>query len=253
MSDTQSYPLTGRFLQGRLRYAMDEGDKARLEELIASDEVVRGEQTLLERGQLTNHSTLLVDGFVLRTIKQDGRTFVVGLHLPGDFVDLHAFALKRLDHDIVVIGGAHLAYIPHDRLKIVMRDDPRLARILWFASLLDSAIHRTWILKLEQLRADARLAHLLSEIWRRLEMVELARADGFASPLTQTHLAAMCGISVVHANRALRDLRMMDLGQFRRGRLFSDDRAALERHGGFTPDYLYGERVLHMQMANRVR
>jgi CRP-like cAMP-binding protein len=253
MSDEQTYPLTGRFLQGRLRHAMNAEDKALLENLIASDEVIGGDRVLLKRGEVCHHSTLLVDGFVLRTIEQAGQTYVVGLHVPGDFVDLHSFALKRLDHDVVVIGGAHLAYLPHDRLKTVLRDNPRVARILWFASLLDAAIHRTWILKLEQLRADARLAHLLSEIWHRLEMVGLARPDGFASPLTQTHLAAMCGISVVHANRALRDLRMMDLGQFRRGRLFSDDRAALERHGRFTPDYLYGEGVLQTQMANTHR
>jgi len=106
-------------------------------------------------------------------------------------------------------------------------------------------------MKLERLRHDARLAHLFAEIWRRLEMVRMARHDGFASPLTQTHLGAMCGISVVHTSRALRELRMKELGRFRRGRLYADNRAGLERHGGFTPDYLYGEGVL--QMGNSLR
>ena len=251
--DDQSYPITGRFLRGRLRHAMTVEEKARLEELMEDDEICEGSRMILGRGEYADHSTLLVDGFVLRTIEKDDRTFIVGLHVPGDFVDLHAFALKRLDHSIMTIGRAHLAYVSHDRLAGIMRNDPHLARILWFASLLDAAIHRTWIMKLEQLRADCRLAHLFAEIWYRLEMVGLARADGFASPLSQTHLAAMCGISDVHASRALRVLKVENIAQFRRGRLFADDRAALEAHGRFEPDYLYGKGVLQMKPVDTLR
>ena len=252
MPDDEQYPLTGRFLQGRLRHLMSAADKDQLEQLANRDEVLRGEQVIIERGQICEHSTMLVDGFILRTIKKRGRTCVVGAHVPGDFVDLHGFALKRLDHTILVIGNAHLAYFPHEGLEELMRENPRLSRILWFASLLDAAIHRTWILKLQQCRADERLAHLFAELWCRLEMVGLSRHDGFASPLTQTHLAEMSGISVVHANRALRDLRRLELGQFRRGRLYSQQRAELEKHGKFAPDYLYGEGMLHVQARNEL-
>ena len=250
--DEQSHPITGRFLRGRLRHAMTDEDKARLEDLIEEDEVCSGPHTILERGEHAEHSTLLVDGFALRTIEKDDRTFIVGLHVPGDFVDLHAFALKRLDHSILTIGRAHLAYVSHDRLAGVMRNDPRLARILWFASLLDAAIHRTWIMKLEQLRADCLLAHMFAEIWYRLEMVGLARPNGFVTALTQGHLAGMCGISEVHVSRALRVLKTQNIAQFRRGRMFADDRAALEAHGRFSPDYLYGKGVLQMQRTDRL-
>ena len=244
--DHQTYPLTGRFLQGRLRHALDDEEKAQLEALIERDEMVENEHVLIARGQVLDHSTLLVDGFLLRTITRGERVFIVGVHVPGDFVDLHNFALQRLDHDIISVGRAHVAYVPHRRLARQMEERPRLGRVLWFASLLDAAIHRSWIMQLEQLRADRRIAHLFCELWHRLEMVGLDRRDGFATPLTQMHLAAMCGISVVHANRALRTLRDAGLAQFRRGRVFADDRAALEAHGIFRPDYLYGEGVLEI-------
>jgi CRP-like cAMP-binding protein len=244
--ELETYPLTGRFLAGRLRHAMTAAEKAQLESMIEHHEELDGNQVLVRRAEPLDVCTLLVDGFALRTIERDGQHCILGMHVPGDFVDLHAFALKRLDHDIVSVGRVHLAYLPHATLAREMSEMPRLARILWFASLLDASIHRTWIMKLEELRADRRLAHLFAELWSRLEMVGLNRPDGFATPLTQAHLAVMCGISVVHANRALRALRDEGVAQFRRGRLFSDRREALEAHARFSPDYLYGQGVLRL-------
>ena len=244
--DHQAYPLTGRFLEGRLRHAMSEAEKARLEALVDRDEKFGGDHVIVRRGETLDHCTMLVDGFALRTAERAGHSYIVGVHVPGDFIDLHNFALKRLDHNLISVGRVHLAYVPHTALVRELAETPRLARILWFASLLDASIHRTWIMKLEQLRADRRLAHLLAEIWHRLEMVGLDRPDGFASPLGQAHLAVMCGISAVHANRALGLLRDAGVAQFRRGRLFCDNRAALEAHGSFNRDYLYGQGVLEL-------
>lgn len=239
-SEHARYPLTGRFLEGRLRHAMSDDEKARLERLVTAEAIVDGDAVIVERGEGADHSTLLVDGFVLRVIARDGQDHIVGLHVPGDFVDLHIFALKRLDHSLVAVGRTHLGYVRHADLAAQISEMPRLARILWFASLLDASIHRTWILKFEQLTADRRLAHLFCEIWARLEMVGLDRPDGFATPLGQGHLARMCGISVVHTNRALRLLRSAGLAQFRRGRVFAHDRRALQAYAAFEPDYLYG-------------
>lgn len=247
--DNQIYPLTGRFLEGRLRHALSEAEKAQLEQLVDTNEEVAQDHVIIRQREKLDYCAMLVDGYVLRTIESDGRTYIVGLNVPGDFVDLHNFTLKRADHNIVALGRAHIAYVPHARLARELRERPRLARILWFASLLDASLHRVWIMQLEQLRADRRLAHLLCETWHRLEMVGLDRPDGFVSPLTQSHLAAMCGISVVHANRALRILRDAELAQFRRGRLFCNDRGALEAHGEFRPDYLYGAGTLQLNRS----
>ncbi len=245
-NETSTYPLTGRFLAGRLRHALREPEKEYLESLVSAEERSAEDRMILRRGESSGNSTMLVDGFVLRVIRRGGNESIVGLHVPGDFVDLHSFALKRLDHDLVAVGRTHCAYFPHKALARAIVEQPRLARILWMASLLDAALHRAWILKLERLRASERLAHLFCEMWCRLQMVDADRPDGFASPFTQAHLASMCGISVIHANRALASLRDAGLAQFRRGRLFADDREALAAHGRFSADYLYGEGTLHI-------
>lgn len=245
-SEQDQFPLTGRFLMGRSRHAMSEREKQILETAIEEVDQLDPAHRLLARGQVAQRSTMLIEGFIIRTIEENGRRYIVGIQVPGDFVDLHAFALKRLDHDIYPLGKIKVGYASHKRLKHIHEDEPHLARLLWFSTLLDAAIHRQWTLKLQQLRANRRVAHMLAEIWYRLDMVGLGRVNGFRSPLTQVDLADMCGTTSIHMNRALGQLRRQNVAEFRRGLVVVPDREALEQHGRFDPAYLYGEGLLHV-------
>lgn len=245
-SDLELHPLTGRFLMGRLRHAMLAQEKEILEGLIETTEVYPKPTLIAKRGDLIERSTMLIDGYMLRTVFREGKRYVVGIHVPGDFVDLHGFALKRLDHDIVTVGETRVGYATHDRLAKVTEELPHLARILWFATLLDAAIHREWILKLEQLTAVRRVAHLFCALWKRLDYVGLGRRDGLRTPLIQADLADMCGTTAIHMNRALRQLKKEGLAEFRRGAVYISDRRKLEEFAGFDPAYLYGEGPLHL-------
>jgi CRP-like cAMP-binding protein len=245
-SEIETYPLSGRFLMGRLRHAMTDGEKSLVESLIERTENCPRQTVLVGRGQLAEHATLLLDGFLMRTIEQAGRRFVVGLQVPGDFADLHGFALKRLDHDVVAAGECRVGYVSHERLERVMESHPHLARLLWFSTLLDAAIHREWILKLEQLPAVKRVAHVFAELWHRLDLVGLGRRDGLRTPLTQADLADMCGTTAIHMNRALGQLRKAGIAEFRRGALYVSDRGRLEKFAGFDPAYLYGTGELRV-------
>ncbi len=242
--DISVYPLSETFLQGRLRHAMTTTEKVQLEEILTEEQEVADGTVVLEVGRLYDKSMLLTSGMMLRTIEQDGRQHIVGLQVPGDFVDLHSFALKRLDHNIVAVGNCSVAYASHEDLKEACERNIHLARILWFATLLDAAIHRQWILKTKQLRADACVAHFLAETWARLELVGMAKADGFISSLTQSHLADICGTTPVHMSRMLSSLREAGLGEFRRGRFYCKNRQGLEAFGRFDPGYLYGDDSL---------
>jgi CRP-like cAMP-binding protein len=246
IDETQDYPLTGRFLLGRLRHAMTAAEKAILEALVEKIERVHAGTTLLERGQLAERTTLLIEGFLLRTIVEEGRRFVVGMHVPGDFADLHGFALKRLDHTVVTLGDALVGYVSHERLEQVVERHPHLTRLMWFSTLLDAAIHRQWILRMEQLPAPRRVAHVFAELWHRLELVGLGRRDGLRTPLIQADLADMCGTTAIHMNRALGLMRREGIAEFRRGTLYVRDRARLEEFAGFNPDYLYGQGELRV-------
>ena len=245
-AETDIYPLTGRFLLGRLRHAMTQEEKDIVESLIERTERLPSGTVLLERGQLANSSTLLIEGYLLRTMIEDGHRFVVGIHVPGDFADLHGFALKRLDHNIVTVGETLVGYASHERLEQVVAKYPHLTRLLWFSTLLDAAIHRQWILKMEELPAPRRVAHVFAELWHRLDLVGLGRRDGLRTPLIQADLADMCGTTAIHMNRALGLMRKEGIAEFRRGTLYVHDRARLEAYAAFNPDYLYGEGTLRV-------
>jgi CRP-like cAMP-binding protein len=235
---------------GRMRGAMTSDERQLVEALIQSEETVEGGRRMATRGAECNSSTMLIEGFAQRVIERGGAQHIVGLHVAGDFIDLHGFALKRLDHDIVALGSARVGKVPHARLREVLEEQPHLARLLWFATLLDAAIHREWILRLEELNAAQRAAHVFCETWSRLKMVGLGGDDGYAIPLTQAQLAAICGTTPVHMSRALRRLREEGLATFRHGKLHCPDREALEGFCAFDPSYLYGAGELHIETSD---
>jgi len=245
------FPLTGRILFGRLRETLSLEERAAIEALPEEIATFENSVRVVEAGTVSDRSTLLIEGFMMRGLDHMDRPgeqrSALSLHVPGDFVDLHCFALKRLDHNVDTVGPARLAFVPHTKLQDVLATMPHLGRLLWSSTLLDAAMHRQWIMKLEQLTTPRRIAHIFAEIWRRLDMVGLAGPDGFDTPLTQADLADMSGSTAVHANRALRELREKGVAEFRRGRVIASDRAALEDYADFSADYLYGEGQLAIE------
>ena len=241
-----AYPRTRRFLMGRSRDALSEREKVLLESVVDKVERFTAPHTVLKRGDVVDQSTILIEGTIARVIHEDGKRHIVALHVPGDFVDLHGFALKRLDHDVVSIGSVQIGYVPHERIQAILETEPTLARMLWYSTLLDAAMHREWIMKLEHLSADGRLAHLVAELWQRLDFVGLAGENGFSLPLTQQELADACGTTSIHTNRVVKKLRETGVVDISRGQVTVLDRDALKDLGSFDPAYLYGSGPLKL-------
>jgi CRP-like cAMP-binding protein len=201
------------------------------------------DRTLIKAGEELNFSTLLIDGIACRYKDlRDGQRQITELHVAGDFLDLHSFTLKRLDHNVMTLTPCTVAVMPHDRLKAITEEHPHLTRVYWFGTNLDAAIHREWEVSLGRRSAISRMAHLFCELQVRLGVVGLADESGYELRLTQTDLAECLGLTSVHVNRTLKELREQGLVEFRGGRVDISDVAGLRRVAEFDPSYLYLEK-----------
>lgn len=238
--------LTDLFLRGRLRHDLTDAEKAAIEAAVVRTIDLGARQQLVNRGDKLESSFYIVQGVMLRYLDDKrGERQLVGVNIAGDFVDLHGYPMKRLDHNVSSLTDVVLAEVPHRAITQLVDDHPHLARALWFSTLLDAAMHREWIFRLGRLNAEGRIAHLICELITRLRFVE--RFDGklFPIPLLQRDYAEACGITAVHANRSFRILKergvLVPLGD---GRLEIIDEAQLRALGQFDGSYLYGEGEL---------
>lgn len=232
--------ITEKFLRRRRRDRLSEAEKQALEDAVSDVMVLPARHVLVRQGDTVTRSTFLVEGLMCRYMDgRDGQRQLVALHVPGDFVDLHGFPLEQLDHDVATLSQARIASFPREALLALTRTHPHLMRMLWFSTLLDAAIHREWIFRLGRLHALARVAHFFCEMDVRLRLVELSDGDSFALPITQADLAEACGLTSVHVNRVLRQLRDEGLLAFRGGVVQVLDRKRLIGAGEFDPAYLY--------------
>ena len=200
-------------------------------------------RTIVRAGATLSHSTLVVEGILARYKDlSEGQRQIQEIHLPGDFTDLHGFVLKRLDHNIGALTGVRIATVPHDRLKRITEEQPHLSRLLWFSTLLDAAIQREKIVSVGRRPALARVAHLICEMFVRLDLIGMSEDHSFALPITQLDLADATGLTSVHVNRMLKQLRDDGLMTFRGGMVQIHDWEGLRRAGEFDTAYLYLER-----------
>lgn len=241
--------ITELFLKGRLAQAIGNEERAAIEDSVHEVIELEPRTCLVKRGELVEHSYYLMDGFMIRYLDDKrGMRQSVGIQVAGDWVDLHSFPMKRLDHDVYTLGAVKLAVFKHERLAELVATHPRFARIMWFSTLLDAAMHREWVFRLGRLNAEGRIAHLICELAERLSFV--GRFDGarLDAPMTQSDFAEACGISAIHANRTFRIMRDSGLIQNEEGvpGITILDHAALRKVGEFKGDYLYGDGELSL-------
>ncbi len=232
--------ITEKFLKATRGVRLDWEERLSLENAISEIQTFKPRKTIVRKGDFLDHSTLLLQGFMCRYIDdRRGLRQLVAVHFPGDFVDLHGFPLKVLDHDVATLTEVSVAIVPHASLGEITRDRPPLTRKLWFATLIDAAIHRAWLFRLGRLDAVGRVAHFLCETNARLEAVGLSDGRQFDLPLTQADLGEICGLTNVHVNRVMRHLREQRLCRFRSSRVDILDAVRLAERGQFDPYYLY--------------
>lgn len=231
---------TSLFLKTHRRPVLNADEVAALEAAVARTATFDARQIIVRQHAPLSQCTLLLEGFVERyKDTPEGRRQILAIHIPGDFVDLHSYPLKRLEHSVAALTDVRVALFPHPAVRALTEQSATLTELLWRSTLIDAAINREWIVSIGARGAAVRLAHLFCEMRVRLERIGMARDESFALPLTQVDLADATGLTAVHVNRMLRQLREDGLVAFRQGRVDVLDWQRLYDFAEFEPAYLF--------------
>jgi CRP-like cAMP-binding protein len=194
---------------------------------------------MMREGDRPTESTVLITGFAVRySLLRNGKRQITALHVPGDFVDLHSFLVKKMDHAVMAITRCTVGMVPHETLRGISENHPHLARLLGVHIAVDGAIHRQWIVAMGRRSALEHAAHLLCELFVRLKAVGLTEGYSFKLPLTQGELGDTLGLSTVHVNRVIQELRKEGPITWRGETVVIEDWPRLQEIAEFDPTFL---------------
>ncbi len=190
---------------------LQDKDRDLLDELVQKSRAVSANTDLIRDGDTPSHVNLVLAGFACRyKIMPDGARQIFGYLIPGDICDLNIFVLKKMDHSIATLADSEIVDISPQQILDLL-DNPRIARALWWATLVDEGTLREWVVNMGQREAAERIAHLFCELHLRLKGVGLVTDGAFRLPVTQMELADTLGLSPVHVNRSIQTLRGQNL------------------------------------------
>jgi CRP-like cAMP-binding protein len=208
--------------------------------IVSSPQSFAKGETLIRAGEPTTRSIVLLDGFAARErYTSTGNRQIVSFVIPGDNCDLHTLVLPSLPYSITALTTVTLAYLPHDSLRDLIRRFPRLGYAFWRETLIDASIFQEWLVNVGARPAEARLAHLICELYVRLNAVGMAENSSFVLPMSQINLANATGLSVVHVNRMLQRLKTRRLVESNSQLISVLNWGGLQEVGDFDQGYLY--------------
>lgn len=204
----------------RISSGISEDDVNEIEALPIVVRQFSAETPVVRDGERATDCCLIADGFCVRSKTiASGKRQILSIHIPGEIPDLMSLFLHVMDHDLVTLTPATLGFINHETLRKLHRRRPVLAEMFWRDTLIDAAMFREWIVNVGQRPAPARLAHVMIELRERLRLIDRVDGNDFEMPLTQEQIGEALGITAVHANRVIRQLRQDGIVEFNRGRV----------------------------------
>lgn len=218
---------------------LPDDDRRLLDETAKRPRKVEAHQDIIRQNDEPDDVHLVLEGFACRyKILPDGKRSIFAYLVPGDFCDLNIFILRSMDHSIATLSPCTMVDIPRPRI-LGLLDRPAVARALWWATLVDEATLREWLVNMGRRDAETSIAHLFCEMHLRLRSIGLADGGEFRLPITQNELADTVGLSAVHVNRSLQSLQARNLIAWDRGRVKIADIDILHRFCGFNSNYLH--------------
>ena len=202
---------------------------------------LRADQDIVRDQDRPSQCCVILEGFACRyKLLPGGRRQIVSFHIPGDIPDLQSLHLEIMDHNLGTVIASKVAFIPHETVRLFLRAHSRIADVFWRDTLIDAAVFREWVVNVGRREAYGRIAHVLCEVYVRLRAVGLANGQSYLMPVTQAELGDATGMSTVHVNRTLQELRRDGLiSTPRNGQVVIESWDGLQKAGEFDQTYLH--------------
>lgn len=225
--------------------ALSDADLKMMSDLFVRRRRFPAGRDIVFQGQADQSAYVLASGWVCSyKLLANGTRQIVDFQIPGDFLGLRSVLFRTSDHNIEPLTRVEASEVTATELLGAFNTNPRLAAAVLWAASRDEAMVVEHLVGMGRRTAIERMAHFLLELGARLRLVGLADLKGYACPLSQYMLADSLGLSAVHVNRVLRELREEGLCTFQKGRVSFDDHAGLVAMCGFDRAYLDHEGPL---------
>jgi CRP-like cAMP-binding protein len=223
-------------------FTLTDDERQALENLPMQVSVIKNDQDLVREGDRPSRSCLILSGFTATyKVTKEGKRQIVSFGMAGDIPDLQSLHLKTLDVSIGTLTTCRMGFIQHEDLHDLCTRYPRIAAAFWRETLIEGAIFREWVTNIGRREAYNRMAHILCELLVRLRAVGLVEGHACNLPITQGEFADAMGITTVHVNRVLQQMRADGLIELNGDRLNIPDWEKLKQVGEFDPTYLHLE------------
>ena len=219
--------------------ALSDNEMSALERLHSRRRVFPAGLDMVHEGQVNQSAYMLASGWVCSyKILPGGARQIVDFQIPGDFLGLRSVLFRTADHNIEPVTKVEASEVLASDLLETFNNTPRLATAVLWAASRDEAMVVEHLVNIGRRDAKERTAHFLLELGARLTLVGLGSNLGYACPLSQFVLADALGLSAVHVNRVLRELREAGLVTFRHGQVEIHDFERLVQLADFDRAYL---------------
>jgi CRP-like cAMP-binding protein len=223
-------------------FTLTDDERQALENLPMQMATIKADQDIVREGDAPSRSCLLLSGFACTyKVTAQGKRQIVSFSIPGDIPDLQSLHLKILDNSVSTISPCTVGFITHDDLHDLCTRYPRITAALWRGTLIEASIFREWVMNVGRREAYQRLAHVLCELLTRLRAVDLVEDHACDLPITQGEFADAIGVTTVHVNRVVQQMRAEGLIELNGERLNIPDWEKLKQAGEFDPTYLHLE------------
>ncbi|HEY8383845.1 MAG TPA: Crp/Fnr family transcriptional regulator [Microvirga sp.] len=219
----------------------DQTERQRLDELLTypTKTYARGEDIIAE-GKKVQDIHLVLTGLAARTkVLADGERQIMAFLIPGDLCDVEVFVLEALDHNITAMTTTTCVLIPSKVIEDLLTESSKLTKALWWSTMTDSAVLRERIVDHGSRDARERLAHLFYEMLVRYRIVAETTDDSLPFLITQEDLADATGMTPMHVNRTLQQLRSEGLINLKNKVLTVLDPPRLKKVAKFNANYLH--------------